>query len=891
MPDEHIIYLDPNDELTRVREKIEEVTTRRIIMVVPQQTQLRSNVGWRLLHARARELGKEVQVISPDRQVRAVAKAAGFRVSQPQEGSSTGRTRIPLSQNSRTLIERKGMQRQRFPFNRASTDSQVARQPEPGLAPPYVPEPEELPAETRPPQSTWNEQESPPTRPEEPTSRQQGWEGTEDDLPPIEIVEDDAFDRPYEFSIGEAQAPAARPLAAQPEDHQDEEEHQDLYIPDYDTARRIREAAQEGASSRASTLPQDEQEPESVFPPSRGSQLSEPSYADPFEDEIEELSPSLLPEQRGATFSPDVQDIAPDVAEIPTVEHNIEDVIEPFDSQNFPVDAWDNQFFSPSGERFPGPAANTRGASGRRSGNLQQSADEYDEDYLPPADQSPLIRPSRPTSPASSGVPRAGGRGAQMPPAPPALPVPPPARNVTTRPVSQTSRSQPLAVRPRPESRSRMPAAAPLPPPGSPRRRSQPSRRRGRVATIFVVAELVLLLLIGVGFFYYGTMSTVTITVPSKTVSLNSFKLVASTSTQSKFPNSVTSQLLTYNASVSGQGTATGSTQQGNARATGTVIFTNNGSKNIIIPTGTVLNTTAGAGSIQFVTTASPVVPPTNPNNTLVPVPVQAQNSGSSGNVKAGAITVIPDTSLSAIAQANNLPTSQINLSVNNPNPLTGGGAAQVPAVTQNDVQALKNSLHQQLQAQVNSWLQQQLHQGDIKGTLFPNVVGSARPLPQEQLAQVPPVGTALPNKSFSGTLSVTVSVLVVRSSSLMAAAKSQLNAAALATRPYPYVLSLQSPVQTNVVSSSSSGDGKTLTILMSASGLALLQVDTRAVSAYLTGKTRDQAISAISNGDAGPREVEKVDVTISPSILGFMPFRSENIHIDVIPGTAVPKV
>ena len=53
MPDEQIIYLDPNDELTRVREKIEEVPARRIIMVVPQQTQLRSNVGWRLLHAHA----------------------------------------------------------------------------------------------------------------------------------------------------------------------------------------------------------------------------------------------------------------------------------------------------------------------------------------------------------------------------------------------------------------------------------------------------------------------------------------------------------------------------------------------------------------------------------------------------------------------------------------------------------------------------------------------------------------------------------------------------------------------------------------------------------------------------------------------------------------------
>jgi hypothetical protein len=303
-----------------------------------------------------------------------------------------------------------------------------------------------------------------------------------------------------------------------------------------------------------------------------------------------------------------------------------------------------------------------------------------------------------------------------------------------------------------------------------------------------------------------------------------------------------------------------------------------------------VLSTNAGAGSIQFVTTASPVVPPSSANNTPVPVPVEAQNPGSSGNVGANTITVIPDTSLAAIAQASGLSTSQINLAVSNPNPLSGGGAAQVPSVTKKDVQDLKNSLHQKLQANVNGWLQQQVHQGDIKGNPIPDVLRSAGPLPQEQLTQVPSVGSPVPDKTFSGTLSATVSILVVRDSSLLAAAQSQLNAAALATRPYPYVLSTQSPVQKKVVSSTSSSDGKTITITMSASGLAVLRVDTRALSGYVAGKTKDQAISAISNGDAGPREVEKVDVEISPSILGFMPFRSENIHIDVIPGTPLPK-
>jgi hypothetical protein len=877
MSDEQIIYLDPNDELTRVREKIEEVPARRIIMVVPQQTQLRSNVGWRLLHARARELGKEIQVISPDRQVRAVAKAAGFRVSQPHEGSSTGKMRVPPSQPppfQRGVPERRGIQRQRGPVNRGPNDSRAARQREP-LVPPSLHEeqPTISPTETRPPQSTWLPQENPSSRPEEPgepTSKQEKDEAYQ----PMEIIEDDAFDQPFEFRIDEAQAHTARPLAARP----DEEEPEDPYTQDYDTARRIREAAREGTSGGESNPPLREQEPASAFPLSHYSTPPEPIYADPFENDIEELSPSLIPEQRGATFSPDVHDIAPDVADIPTDVHKIEDVPEPGGSQDFPVRQWNNEFLSNPDESFPAPVNDTRARGGRRSGKLQRRPDEYDEDYLPPADQSTLIRPNpnRPASSGSPGIPRVGSRGAQVPPPAPLPAVSqPPARNITTRPVVRPQQPQDQSG---PITRSNIPAA----PPPSRHRNNQTSRRRGRTTTIVVVVALVLLLLVGVGFLYYGTTATVTITVPSKPLSLTSFKLIASTKTQSKFPTSVASQLLTHDASVSGTGTATGSTQQGNVKATGTVIFTNKGLQNITIPTGTVLTTSAGTGAIQFVVTASPVVPG---GNSTVPIPVQAQNAGNSGNVGSNTITVVPDTSIATIAQASSLSTAQINLTVTNPSALTGGGATQVPSVTQNDLQALKNSLHQQLQAEVKTWLRGQVPQGDIAGKPFPDVVGSAQPLLQEQLTQVPTVGSPLSSKSFTGALSVKVSVLVVRHSSLIAAAQNQLNAAA-----NPYVLATQLPVTLSGVSSSSSNDGTTITITLSASGQAMLRVDTQAVSMYLIGKTKDQAINAISAGDAGPRGVESVHIEFSPSFLSIMPFRSEHIHIDVIPGSPLPK-
>lgn len=875
MPEEQIIYLDPNDELTRVREKIEEVPARRIVMVVPQQTQLRSNVGWRLLHARARELGKEIQVISPDRQVRAVAKAAGFRTSQPQEGSSTGRTRVPLSQNPRGITERRGIQRQRGPVNRGPVDSRPMRQREP--LPPPPPAIEELPTETHPPRSTWHQQENAPAYPEEPTSRQ----GQEEAFPPVEIIEDDAFDQPFEFGINEQQAPTARPLAA----HPDEGEHDDPYKPDYDMARRIRQAAQEGTASGASNPPSHEPEPASAFPTSHYSAPPAARQADPFEGDIEEFSPSFLPEQHGPTFAPDVDDIAPDVADIPTEEHRIEfldDQDLPGNTQDFPERQWDNAFFNEPDEDVPAPSSDMRGR-GSRSGKLQRRLDEEDADFLPPppSDQPTLIRSNRPrpsgtlNRPRPSGTlnaPRASSRSAPLP-----AEAPPPARNVNTRPMQQPQ--------PRPVTRSRIPVAPP--PRRQPRRASR--GRGGRIATIVIVV-LLLLLLVGIGFLYYGTTATVTLTVPSKTLSLSSIKLVASAKTQSKLPNSVASQLLTYNASVTGAGTATGTTNQGNSTASGSVNFTNNGQQLVTIPSHTQLTTDAGTGTIPFVTVANAVIPPASSGNATVPVPVQALNAGNSGNVAANTIKVIPDQSITAIAAASGIPSQQVNLSVTNPGATSGGGAAQVATVTQNDLQNLKKSLHSQLQTQVKNWLRGQLHQGDIAGTPAPDVVGSAQPLPEEQLTQVPAVGSPLSNKAFTGMLSTKVSVLVVRSNSLVEAAKSQLNTAALATKPRPYTLATQMPVKLSNVTSTSAKDGSTINITLAASGLTMLQVNKQELSKYLTGKTVSQAHSDIASGNAGPSGVEDIKIEVSPSFLSIMPFRSEHIYIDVMPGAPLPK-
>src|SRR5215469_2296835 len=113
------IYLSPEEELTSVRERLEKTPARRIILVIPPQTQLRSHVGWRLIHARMRELGKDLTVVSPDRQVRSVAHAAGFRVAETQSSSPSNQPRIGSSSTRPGSIEPRGAARSRV-SNRGS---------------------------------------------------------------------------------------------------------------------------------------------------------------------------------------------------------------------------------------------------------------------------------------------------------------------------------------------------------------------------------------------------------------------------------------------------------------------------------------------------------------------------------------------------------------------------------------------------------------------------------------------------------------------------------------------------------------------------------------------------------------------------------------------------
>ncbi len=80
-PDEQVVYIDPEENITSVRERLEQTKAHNIALVVPAQTHLRGLVVWKLLSARAKALGKEVSIVSSDPQIRAMARSVQLRVA------------------------------------------------------------------------------------------------------------------------------------------------------------------------------------------------------------------------------------------------------------------------------------------------------------------------------------------------------------------------------------------------------------------------------------------------------------------------------------------------------------------------------------------------------------------------------------------------------------------------------------------------------------------------------------------------------------------------------------------------------------------------------------------------------------------------------------------
>jgi hypothetical protein len=80
-----IIYIDPEETVTDVRQRVAQSEAAQVILVVPPQTRLRGSLAWKVLARSAQRLGKGIVVVSKNPHVHIWAQQAGFQV-RPEPG-------------------------------------------------------------------------------------------------------------------------------------------------------------------------------------------------------------------------------------------------------------------------------------------------------------------------------------------------------------------------------------------------------------------------------------------------------------------------------------------------------------------------------------------------------------------------------------------------------------------------------------------------------------------------------------------------------------------------------------------------------------------------------------------------------------------------------------
>ncbi len=885
MADEQIIYLSPEEELTNVRGRLEQIPSKRIILVIPQQTQLRSLVGWRLLHSRARELNKDILVISSDRQIRSVVKAAGFRVADSLASTpSPGKSRAE-GRSGRTNAGNKPTPHLRGTANRgaanqqtAQPDSRQANPPEASMAslPPIQPV-QDFPSISDLPTIDYELETNKP-RDNEPTTRGSSSPTSSSSSSTFD-TRNRQFGPNYEYRVGEV--PPIHPLMPETD-----EEDPDFWGEDIDHAQNLRNAAQQEQDDDEMLPP-----PQNMAPPPSASQFqNNASFEESIHDPLafmDDIPSSPLPEQRGSVAFDDLDEDKPDIGDYPTdviPEGSIEDLGDQGDIVDSPR-SWTDMMQEDERDTQGPPRVHGMRPRSSRTGGMQppppqEEFEDEDEDELPPIyDQPTRVQPP-PLRPAMPPAASAGDRtfsGTQKGPKPVALPQNRPAQSRTTQ-QKQQKQQKPAST----STRSRQPVRAGVGRTGAAQSNRAKSaarpQQKGSNAGIISIAIVILIFLIIGAIVYLVPSADVTVGVPFRNFSQNMTLSASKTSKQHAALGTVQGQTLTYDTSVSDKAAPTGSAAVGNAQATGSVTFTNKSSQLIEIPTGMQLSTSSG---VTFITTLDVKLPSANSGSSYTPpVTVQAQNPGTVGNVPAHSIVKITASGQQLLQQFNPGLASPSDLTVTNPSPTTGGGAGKATSLSSGDVNTLKAKLHTQAQTKLNDWLTKQLHPGDQAG----------KPVSVETVSTTPAVGTVITNGTFSETLKLHATVLVVRNAAIQSAASANMNAS-VSKNKLDAGYTLYEPQQLTIthMKNVAASDGSTLKLSFAAAGQIIPTISVQQIRGLLTGKRASEVQSTLT-GPGGIPGVINGSAVVHPSFFPWLPFLSSHINVHIVPAQQPTK-
>jgi hypothetical protein len=351
---------------------------------------------------------------------------------------------------------------------------------------------------------------------------------------------------------------------------------------------------------------------------------------------------------------------------------------------------------------------------------------------------------------------------------------------------------------------------------------------------------------------------------------------ISLTANTSGTAGTIPAQQLTQEFSKQGTETATGSKLIGTAKAKGYACFSNNAATaDIKIPTGSIVAT---ANGIQFVTTAEAIIPHQTTCTTNPPSPydfVQAVQAGNSGNVTAGSITIIPNTSLDTIAKYNNTTVAQLKLTVSNAANTTGGGVQPVPAVTAQDLAKAKTDLHNQLQSQIDAW-KNGLPKDGVFGTLVTT----------DTLIGAPQVGSTINSgNSFSTGLQVKATILFVNNTTIENAAKTQLATTIKSDKTFAGdTIQMSQPI----VIANLKQQATTTTAMklnFTATAQATGTYDQTKLKNAIAGQSKASAQNLLKQQGSG---VQDAKVTVNPSFIPWVPGDQDHITVKIIPGTSI---
>jgi hypothetical protein len=200
------------------------------------------------------------------------------------------------------------------------------------------------------------------------------------------------------------------------------------------------------------------------------------------------------------------------------------------------------------------------------------------------------------------------------------------------------------------------------------------------------------LLVAGVGAYVVLPSASVVVTPREQSVGPQTLSVVADTTASEPDPEAgvVPADLISVDVSAQDTFESTGVRVE-RTRATGRVTFQSlDTSRTNTIPKGSIVST---EGGVQFRTTQSArlpraqVVPPLSINPSSASVAVEAVRNGTTGNVPANAITVVPQAEDPSITQ------------VRNQDPTSGGSRTEFPQVEQEDIDKAIETLREQLAA------------------------------------------------------------------------------------------------------------------------------------------------------------------------------------------------